>query len=92
MYVPGYLNAMLVSSLLMDRQPKFKVEYPRNEVIVMIDAWNEEAFIESTLRYIKNQDYNGHVKVIVIDNNSTDMIQCSQCRPSSCHNRACLDA
>jgi len=72
-YVPGYLNAMLVSSLLMDRQPKFKVEYPRNEVIVMIDAWNEEAFIESTLRYIKNQDYNGHVKVIVIDNNSTDM-------------------
>lgn len=71
-YVPGYLNAMLVSSLLMDRQPKFKVESPSKEVTLLIAAWNEEAVIHSTLKYIKNQDYEGPVKVIVIDNNSTD--------------------
>ncbi|WP_084481312.1 glycosyltransferase family 2 protein [Peptoclostridium acidaminophilum] len=71
-YVPGYLNAMLVTSLLMDRQPKFKVDSPGNEVTVLIAAWNEEAVIESTLTYIKNQDYEGNIKIIVIDNNSTD--------------------
>jgi len=65
-YIPGYLNAMLVSSLLMDRQPKFKVEYPRNEVTVMIAAWNEEAIIESTLRYIFTEK---KMEVILYDYN-----------------------
>ncbi len=48
-YVPGYLNALQVSSLLLDRQPPLKVENPSTPVTVLIAAWNESAGIENTL-------------------------------------------
>lgn len=71
-YVPGFMNAFLVSSILFDKQPRVKDESPMDEVTVLVAAYNEEAGIYETLRYIKEQDYRGEIKVIVINNNSND--------------------
>ena len=71
-YVPGYLNAFLVASLVLDKQPSFKDEYPTKSITVLIAARNEGAKIASTIDYIAKQDYNGSIKVIIIDNGSKD--------------------
>ena len=41
-------------------------------ISVIIPAYNEEAMIGRTLESIKNQDYQGAIEIIVVDNNSTD--------------------
>ena len=71
-YVPGYLNAFLVISLILDRQPPLKDEWPREPVTILIACRNEEDKIANTLRYIQMQDYPGNIEIILIDNNSTD--------------------
>lgn len=72
-YVPGFMNAFLISSLLLDKQPKIKEPtMVEDDVTLLISAYNEEAGIFNTLKYVKNQNYNGKIHVIVIDNNSND--------------------
>lgn len=71
-YVPGYLNVFMVVSLLLDRQPRLKATNAKEAVTIVIAARNEEKSIAQTLRYIKNQDYGGLIRVIVVDNGSTD--------------------
>ncbi|WP_053364733.1 glycosyltransferase [Bacillus sp. FJAT-27251] len=71
-YIPGYMNAFLLSSLLLDRQPKYKNERPADPVTVLIAAYNEEKGIFNTLSYVAGQDYSSRLKVIVVDNDSSD--------------------
>ncbi|MGG5254113.1 glycosyltransferase family 2 protein [Neobacillus sp. SM06] len=71
-YLPGYMNAFLVVSLLLDRQPYFKNEFPNDAITILIAAHNEEDKIYQTLYYIDKQDYLGKIKVFVINNGSTD--------------------
>jgi poly-beta-1,6-N-acetyl-D-glucosamine synthase len=71
-FVPGFVVAMLATSLLLDRQPRFKVIHPKNPITILIAAKNEEAGIEETLRYLANQDYDGRITVLIVDNGSTD--------------------
>ena len=71
-YFPGYLNTFLIISLIFDRQPPFKNEFPSNTITILIAARNEADRIEQTLSYIARQDYTGKIKVFVIDNCSTD--------------------
>lgn len=71
-YIPGYMNAFLVMSLLLDRQPPFKKVTPDDELTILIAAYNEEDKIYRTLSYIAGQDYVGKMNVIVINNNSSD--------------------
>jgi len=71
-YIPGYLNIFLIVSLLIDKQPPLKNEYPSENVTILIAARNEAATISNTLSYIASQDYNGECKIIIIDNGSTD--------------------
>lgn len=71
-YLPGYMNAFLVISLLLDRQPGFVTEFPVDPITVLIAAHNEENKIYQTLQYIDQQDYQGKIKVYVINNRSTD--------------------
>lgn len=71
-YVPGYMNAFLVISLILDRQPPFKIDSPNDEITILIPVHNEEDKIFQTLQYIDRQDYLGKIKVIVINNCSTD--------------------
>lgn len=71
-YVPGYLNAFLVASLMLDRQPAFKDDSPSKSITVLIAARNEGERIASTIDYIAKSDYSGKIKVLIIDNGSND--------------------
>jgi len=71
-YIPGYLNAMMVLSLLQDEQPPLKNKNPKEPVTVLVAARNEAERIEETLQYIAQQDYEGEITVLIVDNNSTD--------------------
>ncbi|WP_462410580.1 glycosyltransferase family 2 protein [Neobacillus sp. Marseille-QA0830] len=71
-YIPGYLNAFMVMSLFFDKQPELKVQQPTVPISILISCKDEENRIVDTLRYIAEQDYQGKMKVIVIDNASTD--------------------
>jgi biofilm PGA synthesis N-glycosyltransferase PgaC len=70
-YFPGFLGVNLVVSLLL---VKFKdLSYVNNiPITIMIPTLNEEKNIYSTLLSIKNQDYEGEIKIIIIDNDSSD--------------------
>lgn len=70
--IPGFINAFLVLSLLLDKQPKLKVSNPDDSITILVSAFNEESSIFNTLKYIKKQEYKGKITTIVIDNNSTD--------------------
>lgn len=71
-YIPGFINAFLLASILLDKQPKFKNDDPMDEVTILIAAYNEENGIYNTLSKIKEQDYKGKINTIVINNNSSD--------------------
>ncbi|WP_126428405.1 glycosyltransferase family 2 protein [Brevibacillus marinus] len=71
-YIPGYLNAFMVASLLLDRQPRFKTVAPLEDITIVIACRNEEKGIGETLTRIAGQDHAGNIQVIVVDNASTD--------------------
>lgn len=71
-YIPGYMNAFLVTSLLFDKQPPFKNEFPNDSITLLIAAHNEEDKIFNTIKYVSRQDYNGKMKVLLINNCSND--------------------
>ena len=61
-----------IISLLLERQPPFKVIREINNISILIACRNEQFKIRNTLTYIKKQDYKGKIKVYVIDNASED--------------------
>jgi len=71
-FLPGFIVALLFASLVMDRQPAFKVASPTTGVTVLIAARNEEAAIGDTVHSLANQDYAGECRVVLVDNGSTD--------------------
>lgn len=71
-YFPGYINMFVLTSLLLDRQPRFNKRKSITEITIIIACHNEEKTITDTLSYIPKQDFKGSIKVIVVDNASTD--------------------
>ena len=71
--LPGFMNMVLITSLMMDRRPK-KLIIPGNDpsITILVAAFNEEASIDSTMESILEQVYPGQVEVIVINDGSTD--------------------
>ncbi|HEY7258106.1 MAG TPA: glycosyltransferase family 2 protein [Gaiellales bacterium] len=71
--VPGYLNAQLLASVLLDRPKRLPASPPCEPgVTVLVAAYNEEAAIEQTLAAVLAQDYAGPLRVLVIDDGSAD--------------------
>jgi len=70
--VPGYLAAFHVGSLLLDRPSHLLDAHPTTPVTVLLAARNEERTIAETLDYLAAQDYDGELKIFLIDNGSTD--------------------
>jgi biofilm PGA synthesis N-glycosyltransferase PgaC len=70
--VPGFMNAFLVLSLLVDRRPKAGpvAQYPG--ITILIAAYNEEDSILSTLESVERQRYPGPLQVIVVNDGSRD--------------------
>ena len=70
--VPGFMNAFLITSLMIDRRPPRTplTKYPG--VTILIAAFNEAASIAATIQSIERLRYPGPFEVMVIDDGSTD--------------------
>jgi biofilm PGA synthesis N-glycosyltransferase PgaC len=71
-YVPGFMNAFLVASLMLDRRPPRRPLTVYPGVTVLIAAYQEEAAIADTLRTIAGEDYPGPLEVLVLNDGSSD--------------------
>jgi poly-beta-1,6-N-acetyl-D-glucosamine synthase len=71
-FVPGFMNAFLASSLLLDKRPRRRktVIYPG--VTILIAAYNEEPGIAVTLESIAALNYSGPIEALVLNDGSTD--------------------
>lgn len=71
--IPGFMNAFLVASLLLDRRPPVRGrEHDWPGVSILVAAYNEEASIATTVASIAAQGYPGPLQVIVVNDGSTD--------------------
>ncbi|SEF24346.1 glycosyltransferase [Variovorax sp. NFACC27] len=70
--VPGFMNAFLAISLLLDKRPPHSTLLTYPPISILIAAYNEEASIEETLVSIERQNYPGELQVIVINDGSKD--------------------
>ena len=71
-YVPGFMNAFLIGSILSDRRPVLRKYDQLPDVCVLVACYNESENIADTLTSLSRQDYHGNVEVVVIDDGSTD--------------------
>lgn len=71
-YVPGFMNAFLIGSILSDRRPSRREFAVYPDLCVLVACYNEGENIEDTLLSLARQDYVGQVEVVVIDDGSTD--------------------
>jgi len=70
--IPGFMNAFVAIALLLDRRPKVTVDQHYPPVTILIAAYNEENSIASTLSGIFLQDYSADIRIIVINDGSSD--------------------
>ena len=70
--IPGYLNAHLISSLLIDKAPRLRFDIDFPAITLIVACFNEEDVIEETLDYAATQDYPGELRILVADDGSTD--------------------
>jgi biofilm PGA synthesis N-glycosyltransferase PgaC len=70
--VPGYLNANLIASLLIDRAPPLRFDLDFPALTVLVACFNEEEAIEETIDYLVKQDYPGDLHVLIADDGSED--------------------
>lgn len=70
--VPGYLNANLIASLLIDRPPPLRLDLDFPPVTAVIACFEEEETIEETIDYLARQEYPGELRILVADDGSRD--------------------
>ncbi|GAA4747508.1 glycosyltransferase [Sphingomonas daechungensis] len=71
-FVPGFMNAFLATSLLLDRRPPRRTPLSYPGVTILIAAYNEEAGLAATLESIANLNYVGEVEALVLNDGSKD--------------------
>ncbi|MEO7277030.1 MAG: glycosyltransferase family 2 protein [Sphingomicrobium sp.] len=71
-YVPGFMNAFLVTTLLLDRRPRRRPLGVYPGVSILIAAYNESAAIAETIESAANEDYQGPLEILVLNDGSTD--------------------
>lgn len=70
--IPGFMNAFVMSSLLLDKRPPILRGQHYPPITILIAAYNEAADIATTLTSIFREDYPNTVEVIVINDGSQD--------------------
>lgn len=70
--LPGFMNAFLIASLLLDRRPKRQRPSRYPSLSILIAAYNEETSIADTIRSLASQNYPGAFEVFIIDDGSCD--------------------
>lgn len=71
-FVPGFMNAFLATSLLLDKRPARKIPELYPGVTILIAAYNEEDGIGETLKSIAALNYSGAVEALVLNDGSKD--------------------
>lgn len=71
-YVPGFMNAFLLSTLSLDRKPRRRAPHAYPGASILVAAYNEAAAIRDTLASLAVQDYPGPFEVLVLNDGSTD--------------------
>ena len=71
-WVPGFMNAFLIGSILADRRPARRDFGQLPDVCVLVACYNEADNISDTLASFARQSYPGNIEVVVIDDGSTD--------------------
>ena len=71
-FVPGFMNAFLATSLLLDKRPARNIPGYYPEVTILIAAYNEEDGIGETLKSIAALNYPGAVEALVLNDGSKD--------------------
>jgi biofilm PGA synthesis N-glycosyltransferase PgaC len=70
--LPGYLNANLIASLLIDRPPPLRFDLDFPALTVVVACFEEEKAIEETIDYVAKQEYPGELHVLIADDGSAD--------------------
>ena len=71
-FVPGFMNAFLATSLLLDQRPARRRMLSCPAVSILIAAYNEESGIQATLQSIGALTYPGKIEALVLNDGSTD--------------------
>lgn len=71
-YIPGFMNAFMLGTLLTDRRPARRVPPVYPPVTVLIAAYNEALSIGDTLKSLSLQSYPGAMEILVLNDGSTD--------------------
>jgi biofilm PGA synthesis N-glycosyltransferase PgaC len=71
-YAPGFMNAFLIVSLLLDRRPpRLRVaHYPG--LTILVAAYQEEGTIVHTLASLGRTRYPGAIEILILNDGSTD--------------------
>lgn len=71
-YVPGFMNAFLICTILLDRRPPHTppTEYP--PISILVACYNEAGNVRDTLTSLAGQTYPGPFEVLVLNDGSTD--------------------
>jgi biofilm PGA synthesis N-glycosyltransferase PgaC len=69
---PGFMNAFLMSSLMLDRRPPRRKPAAYPPLSIIIAAYNEEKTIADTLQSLAGQAYPGGFEAIVVNDGSRD--------------------
>lgn len=70
--IPGFLNAHLAMSILLDTPPPLRLDIAYPPITVLIAAYNEESTLDETMRGLAGQDYPAPMEIIVVDDGSRD--------------------
>ena len=70
--LPGFLNAHILASVVLDRPPSLALDLNFPKITLLIAAYNEAKNISETFRGIEGQNYPADVEIIVVDDGSTD--------------------
>jgi len=70
--LPGFMNAFLMTGLLLDRRPPRAVIDRFPGITILVAAYNEQDSILATLESLAKQDYPAPMQVLVINDGSTD--------------------
>lgn len=70
--VPGFMNAFMITSLMLDRRPPRMPVGSYPPLTILIAAYNEEDYIAQTITSIDTQNYPGELEVMVLDDGSGD--------------------
>jgi len=71
-FVPGFMNAFLATSLLLDKRPPRKTPAFYPGVTLLIAAYNEEEGLGATLESIADLNYDGAIEALVLNDGSKD--------------------